>query len=125
MSFFSQQTRVIEIDSQNSVTVRKLTYEQQQAVMSASMTFKLSMQTGQAAQMTTGELDPFRLKREELIASIVSWEGEGFEGRPVTRENIGALPPDIIAIIQAGVDELNGGLSADEKKASIVTTNTA
>lgn len=126
MSFFTQQTRVVEIDALNRVTVRKLTYAQQQAVLSAAMTFKMSMQTGQtgqAGQTTTGEVDPFRLNSEKLFAAIVSWEGEGFEGRPVTRENIGALPLDVVAIIQAAVDELNADMSDAEKKDSASITS--
>lgn len=124
MSFFSQQTKVVEIDADNRVTVRKLTYGQQQAAMSAAMTFKIQMEAGQSAQMTTGSLDPFRLKREELYAAIVAWEGAGFEGRPVTQENIDALPPEITALIQAAVEDLNAGMSEAEKKVSAVIMNT-
>lgn len=124
MSFFSQQTRVIEVDSQNRVTIRKLTGGQHQSVMSAAMTFKMSVEAGQAAQLTTGTLDPFRLKREQLYACVVSWEGEGFEGRPVTRENIDALPTDIFDLLLAAIDDLNGGVTSDEKKDSASTTNT-
>lgn len=124
MSFFNQQTRVVEIDASNRVTIRKLTYGQQQAVMSAAMTFRMDMVAGQTAQMTTGNLDPFRLKREEMYTAIVAWEGDGFEGRSVTRENIDALPPEVIGIIQAAVDELNAGMSDAEKKGSASTTST-
>lgn len=124
MGFFSQQTRIVEIDPDNRVTVRKLTYGQQQETMSSAMTFKMDMTPGHASQWTTGNLDPFRLKREELYAAIVSWEGEGFEGRPVTRENIDALPPDVIAVVQTAVNELNASQTGDEKKDSASTTNT-
>lgn len=123
MGFFSQQTKVIEIDDDNRVTVRKLSYGQQQAAMSAAMTFTVQMETGQTAQLTTGNLDPFRLKREELYAAIIGWEGPGFEGRPVTRENIDALPPDVIGVVQVAVDELNTSMTADEKKHSAAITN--
>lgn len=125
MSFFSQQTTTVLIDDDNHVTVRKLTYGQQQAAMSAAMTFKVQVEAGQAAQLTTGNLDPFRLKREELYAAIVGWEGAGFEGRPVTRDNIDALPPEVTAVIQAAVDDLNSGMTAEEKKASANTTSMA
>lgn len=124
MSFFSQQTKVVEIDADNRVTVRKLSYGQQQAAMSAAMTFKVQLEAGQAAQLTTGNLDPFRLKREELYAAILSWEGAGFEGRPVTRDNIDALPPDVINLVQVAVDDLNTSASDAEKKDSASTTNT-
>ena len=114
MSFFTAQQRTVIIDDANHVVIRKLTYGQQQAIMSAAMVFEMSMSdTGNVA---TGKLDPFRLKREELAAAIVSWSGDGFDGRPVTRENIEALPPDVIDIIQEAVNDLNAGATAIEKK---------
>lgn len=117
MSFYDKQTRIIVIDADNSVTVRKLTYGEQQAAMSAAMSFEMTL--GQSGQQSnaTGKLDPFRMKREELYAAVVSWTGPGFDGRPVTKDNIEALPPEIIDAIQTGVTDLNSGLSIAEKKA--------
>lgn len=121
MSFFDKQTRTIVLDEENSVVVRKLTYGEQQAAMSAAMSFEMTLATGKGQQgNATGKLDPFRMKREELYSAVVSWAGPGFDGRPVSRENIDALPPEVIDAIQAATDELNGGLSDDEKKASAV-----
>jgi hypothetical protein len=126
MGFFSQQKATVLIDAENSVVVRKLTYGEQQAAMSASMQFEMSMgQDGKSGNTATGKLDPFGMKREELITAIVSWEGPGFEGRAVTRENILALPPEIIDAIQTVVSDLNAGAGADEKKALTATTSTA
>lgn len=127
MGFFSQQKATVLIDAENSVVVRKLTYGEQQAAMSASMQFEMSMGQGQnnKENTATGKLDPFGMKREELITAIVSWEGPGFEGRAVTRENILALPPEIIDAIQTVVSDLNAGAGADEKKALTATTSTA
>lgn len=127
MSFYDKQTRTIVLDANNSVTVRKLTYGEQQAAMSAAMSFEMTLATGGKGGQpgnATGKLDPFRMKREELFAAVVSWAGPGFDGRPVTKENIEALPPEIIDAIQTGVDDLNGGLSEDEKKASAAITST-
>lgn len=124
MSFFTTQQRTVNIDADNHVVIRKLTYGQQQALMSAATVFEMSM-TGGAGNVATGKLDPFRLKREELAAAIVSWSGSGFEDRPVTRENIEALPPDVVSIIQEAVNDLNGGATADEKKDLASITNTA
>ncbi len=129
MSFFDKQTRTLLLDSENSVVVRKLTYGEQQAAMSAGMSFEMSMPTGGKGQPAqpgpaTGKLDPLRIKREELVSAIVSWSGPGFAGRPVSRENIEALPPEIIDAIQTGVDDLNSGLDDDEKKALAASTNT-
>ncbi len=124
MSFYTQQKATVVIDAENSVVVRKLTYGEQQAAMSASMQFEMSMGQNKAENTATGKLDPFAMKREELITAVVSWEGPGFEGRPVTRQNILALPPEIIDAIQTVVDDLNAGASEDEKKALVSSTST-
>jgi len=119
VSFFDKQTVTVEIDAENSVTVRKLTYGEQQAAMSAAMSFEMTLGMGGKGKQpgaATGKLDPFRMKREELCAAVVSWAGPGFDGRPVTRENIEALPPEVIDTIQQAVDGLNAGLDDDEKK---------
>ncbi|MBX3050805.1 MAG: hypothetical protein KF753_04985 [Caldilineaceae bacterium] len=126
MSFYDKQTRTVVLDDENNVTVRKLTYGEQQAAMSAAMSFEMTLATGKGEEQqrsAKGKLDPLRMKREELYAAVVSWSGPGFDGRPVTKENIEALPPEIIDAIQSGVDDLNGGLDDDEKKASAAITN--
>jgi len=46
----------------------------------------------------------------------VSWEGAGFDGRPVTAENILALSPEVGQKILQAVEELNAGLSEPEQK---------
>ncbi len=118
MSFFDQQKVTVDIDAENTVTVRKLTYGEQQAAMSAAMSFEMEMTPGKGQSQTArGKLDPFRMKREELYTAVVGWNGPGFDGRPVSRDNIDALPPNVIDIIQAAVDELNSGASDSEKKA--------
>jgi len=124
MSFYTPQRATVVIDEANSVVVRKLTYGEQQSAMSASMQFEMSMEQGQTKNTATGKLDPFAMKREELLTAVVSWDGPGFEGRPVTRENILALPPEIIDAIQTVVSDLNAGASADEKKALSSSTST-
>lgn len=124
MGFYTQQKATVVLDAENSVVVRKLTYGEQQAAMSASMQFEMSMARGQTENTATGKLDPFAMKREELLTAVVSWEGPGFESRAVTRQNILALPPEVIDAIQTVVDDLNAGASADEKKVSAATTNT-
>ena len=123
MSFFTQQQRTVIIDDANYVVIRKLTYGQQQKVMAAAITFEMNMSAA-TGNVATGKLDPFCLKREELVAAIVSWHGAGFEERPVTRENIEALPPYITDIIQEAVTDLNGAMTVEEKKGSIGITST-
>jgi len=108
MGFFAQQTKVVKIDDENTVTVRKLTYAERQDVIDKATQVGADME----AQVHVG-----RMKAELLYHAVVSWSGPGFEGRPVTPENIGALPPDIADLIAAGADELQSGLADDEKKA--------
>ena len=126
MSFYDRQTVTVDIDADKTVTIRKLSYGEEQAAMSSAMSFEMEMATrkGQAAPPAKGKLDPFRMKREELLMAIVSWAGPGFDGRPVNKDNVDALPPEIIDIIQTAVDKINGGLSDDEKKALALSMNT-
>lgn len=107
-SFFSEQTRTVDLDAENSVTVRKITYGAQQAALSKSS--KINPVTQEAS------IDFAGLRQEQLVAAIVAWDGPGFDGRPVSRENILALPTDIAAKIEAGIEAFNAPLSDDEKK---------
>ncbi len=108
MSYFTQQTKVIDLGGGNTVTVRKLTYAERQNVIDKSTQVGADME----AQIHVG-----RMKLELLCAAVVGWAGPDFEGRPPTPENVGALPPDIADLIAAGADDLQAGLTDDEKKA--------
>lgn len=108
MSYFTQQTRVVHLDELNSVTVKKLTYGERQAVIDKATTVGGDMQpTVHVGAMKAGLLH----------AAVVSWDGPGFDGRPVTPANIDALPVEIADRIAAAADALQAGLSDDEKKA--------
>lgn len=114
MSFFTRQTAVVEIDPENRVTVRKLTYGDSQEAMSAAMSMDVDIASG---KLGMARVDPFRIKREQLYRAIVGWEGPGFDGQPVSKDAIDALPLDIVDQIQEAVERINGGLSDEEKKA--------
>ncbi len=117
MGFFSQQQlRVVRIDDENTVTVRRLTFGESQAVISESTVFDLVSQEA--------SLDFAKNQVAKLSKAIVAWNGPGFEGRPVTRENIEALPSEVGAIIVKGVEELNKGLTEPEQKNSAAPTST-
>lgn len=107
-SFFTEQTRVVEIDEDNRVTVRKLTYGRRQQTISKAS--KINPVNQEAS------LDFAQMRVEQLVAGVVSWEGLGFEGRPVNRENILALPPEVAEKIEAGIDAFNQPLTGEEKK---------
>ena len=108
MSYFTQQTKTVDLGGGNTVIVRKLTYAERQNVIDKATQVGADME----AQIHVG-----RMKLELLTAAVVSWAGPDFDGRPATPENIGALPPDIADLIAAGADDLQAGLSDDEKKA--------
>ena len=110
MSFFTPQTRVVDLDSENRVTVRKLTYGERQSIISQCS--KTNAVTQEMA------LDIAQMQRMQLRAAILTWEGPGFEGRPVSPDNVDALPTDIAERIETGVEELNKPLDESEKKSS-------
>lgn len=108
MSYFTQQTKIVDLGGGNTATVRKLTYAERQNVIDRATKVGSDMD----AQIHVG-----RMKLELLTAAIVGWAGPDFEGRPATPENIGLLPPEIADLIAAGADDLQAGLTDDEKKA--------
>ncbi len=117
MGFFREpQTKVVRIDDENTVTVRRLTFGESQAVISESTVFDLVDKDA--------EFDFAKNQIAKLSRAIVSWDGPGFEGRPVTRANIDALPPEVGTIIVKAVEELNKALTVDEQKNSAAPTNT-
>lgn len=115
MSFFTEQTRVVEIDKHNRATLRKLSFGQRQEAISLSMKFNPFTQAA--------DVDYARFNRERLYRALVSWEGPGFEGRPVTPENIDALPVEVADKLVAAMNELNSDLTADEGNASAAPTS--
>ena len=110
MSFFTELVKRVGIDSENSVTIRKLTYGQRQAAISkASRLNPLTQETN---------IDFGLLRLEQLAACVVGWDGPGFEGRPASRANVEALPPEVAEKIEAALDAFAPPLSSDEKKVS-------
>lgn len=133
MGYFTQQVTVVPIDTDDvataldKVTIRRLTYEERQRCISLAMkvTTETQLQKGRkgkggaakAAEDQTADvvIDGALMAAEQVAACLVSWEGPGFEGRPATRENLFALPPEIVDKISAAADVLNQGLSEQEK----------
>jgi hypothetical protein len=112
MSFFTQQTVTVQIDAENSAVVRKLTYAESQSVKSKATSVSVSKAHGE--RMT---IDPFVMQSAMLRVALVSWSGPGFDGRPVTVENIDALPAAVADKLAAAADALNQEPGEDEKKA--------
>jgi hypothetical protein len=110
MGFFTAETRVVEIDSENRVTIRKLTNGQQKRALSQATRAQVT-----ADGQETITVDPFVIQMEHQKACIVAWEGPGFEGLPVTPANIEALPSEVSDALDKAIGELNKGLSETEK----------
>jgi hypothetical protein len=85
MSFFTPTTKVVDLGDGNTVTLRKVSFAQYAEAQSAATHI-----AGESIQ-----LDWPRLRAEVLKRSVASWEGPGFDGQPVTPENIGALPWEV------------------------------
>lgn len=108
MSFFQQQTQVVHLDAAHTVTVRRLTFGESQAVISESTVFDIVAQEA--------KFDFARNQAAKLGRAVVAWDGPGFEGRPVTAENIMALSPEIGQKILQAVEAINAGMSETEQK---------
>lgn len=127
MGYFTQQTMVVPIDTDDvttaldTVTIRKLTYQERQACMSMAMriqaetSLKKGSKRGEGNDTAEVIIDGALLAMEQVKASLVSWEGPGFEGRPATGANLVGLPAEIVDKISAAADRLNQGLSDEEK----------
>jgi hypothetical protein len=113
MSFFTPVTQVVEIDDENSVTVQRLTHGQKQAILVDAA--KLASGDGLVMGIAT--------QGAMLKAAITAWDGPGFEGKPVTPENIEALPPEVADTIAEQAGELLAGVTDDEKKVSGESVN--
>lgn len=120
MSFFTQPQKVVQIDKENSITIRALTYGETQELTSRCM--KLSADVGRGQTQAIAQLDGPLMEQLAWEKAIIAWEGPGFEGRPVNRENILALPSFVFAILQKPFDELSK-LKEDEKNALVAPTS--
>ncbi len=85
MSFFTPTTKLVDLGDGNTVTLRKVSFEQYADAQS-----KATHVANEAIQ-----LDWPRLRMEVLKRAVQSWEGPGFDGQQPTPESIGALPWEI------------------------------
>lgn len=117
MSFFDAKTTVVQIDSDNTVTIRALTYGEEQAIKQSAMKVSARI-SGRKGEDAEGEavVDPAAMQRLTLQKAIVSWAGPGFDNRPVTIDNIDALPTFVLDPVIEAFNELTAPpLSEDEK----------
>lgn len=98
MSFFTPQTTVVDIDDDNCITLRKLTF-------------------GEMVELweLVPDMNEQKIGMEMVQASIESWSGPGFEDKPVTRENIRLLPVAVIMPLMEAAAGMNTVDDAEEK----------
>ncbi len=118
MGWFSgAQTETVELPGGNRATVRKLSYGEQQEVISAAGRIEW---TGGRPEPV---MDVARLRQEQTRRSVCAWEGPDFEGRPCTPANVDALPADIGNLLEAAAERVNMRLTDEEKKGSAGRTS--
>lgn len=110
MSYYTPQTSVLDLGDGNTVTVRKRAYGDEQNAIAAN--------TKIDPMHNTGNVDAAGMAKALLLAGIVSWDGPGFEGRPVSLANLEALPVAVAERISEAVAAINESQSAGEKKQS-------
>lgn len=113
MGFFSQTTKVVDLGGGNSVTLRSLTFGERQELQSRCMKIGASMNGKNSG--AEAAFDVALMQRLTWQKAISAWDGPGFEGRPVTAENIDALPAWLLDQLTPEYNSLEG-LSAEEKK---------
>ena len=115
MSFFDQKNATVQIDEENSVTIRALSYGEEQDIKQPTM--RVSAKLNKDGD-TDGEatVDAVTLQRRTMYKCIVAWDGPGFEGRDVSPANVDALPVPIVDKIIVAYNKLTAPLSDEEKK---------
>lgn len=117
MSFFDALQTAVQIDDENTITLRTLSWGEEQAIKQQSMRVSAN-QDGQGEAV----VDPVKIEKMTYHKAIVAWNGPGFvdeqtgETKPVTAENIDALPSWIIAMLAAPYNELSKMSDAKKKK---------
>lgn len=108
MGFFTVQTKIVDIDADNKITIRRLDYGQRQACISKS---------SKANPVTQDvSIDFALLRTEEMLCRVVAWEGPGFENQPVNRDTVLRLPTWIADKLQEDAEGWDASLGDDEKK---------
>lgn len=95
-TFFEDTLKVLQIDDENSITIRALTLGVQKKIQKKVQANK-SMTMAEIAGMTAKEV-------------IVSWDGPKFADMPVTPENIDKLPISVAGMVASAIEDINAPL---------------
>lgn len=118
MSFFTPQTKKVDLGGGNWVLLRKLTAGGSANASGRAMTLQAG-EDGNAQMIVNVAV----LAWERVKESIAEWGGPGFAdegGSPVPFSHVKAdeLPEHIMLTLQQAVRDFGGGLSEEEKKPS-------
>lgn len=107
--FTTSDTITKQFDDDHTITFKKLSYGENQRVMSKCM------RMDPRSQEANVDLALYTLER--LKARLISWSGPEFEGFPCTPENIEKLEPEIANTLGELMGDATEELTDDEKKA--------
>jgi len=108
MGYFAKAQKSFVLKDGNTFTARKMTAGERASIQDGAMKF---VAAGQEMHFDTA-----KIKLEQLVVRLISWEGEGFEGQNVNRQNIYSLPPEIVDEMSELLDGWDTPLTAEEKK---------
>lgn len=116
MGFFTEATKVIELDEANTVTIRRLNWKQKKRIQDVMMRPALNMDiAGESQQRLTSQFDMVGAQAETLRLGIAAWSGPGFEGQEPNAENVLDLPEEIADRILKEIDGFNTVTDAEKK----------
>lgn len=110
MSYFDLPTKTVNIDDENSFTIRKMTYGERQSILEQVLKVK-----GDMSGEGSFDMDVSEMKIKTLETCLVSWDGPGFDNRLVNLKNILELPNWVAEKMVEEIDSFNSSLSESEK----------
>lgn len=109
-NFFEPQTLTVNIDEENWVKLKKLTFGEVQEISAKYSKYNPQTRKVESSDITAAG-------SEIICRSVVEWGGPGFDNRPATPENVAALPPKVVAQFAEAAGQLNSDISDEEGKA--------
>lgn len=109
-TFFQRVERTIQIDGDNTITVRAPTYGEAQEANSKAMVVGFDM-----AGTADIKFDSNKLESEFMHICIIGWSGPGFGDTPVSNDAIDSLPVWVLTKVRGVVNDLTR-LTADAEK---------
>jgi len=109
-TFFEPQTITVDIDDENWVKLRKLTFGEVKEIVGKHQRFD-------PATGTQIDHNFVGTSSDIIYHSVADWGGPGFDGHEPTPENVAALPFDVVGKFAEAANRINSEVSDAEKKA--------